>query len=109
MVSKLITDLPAKFDNFRQAYLIQAASGVTVTFERLRNQLQLIEASLNEKKDGADSGDALVANRTKSEANGGKQKKETRKCHHCKKIGHLKRDCRKLKSEQSSAQAQQTT
>lgn len=109
MVSKLITDLPAKFDNFRQAYLIQAASGVVVTFERLRNQLQLVEASFeNEKTDAANSGNALVANRSKGDTSGGKQKKETRKCHHCKKIGHLKRDCRKLKSEQS-AQAQQAT
>lgn len=39
LVSKMINDLPSRFDHFKQTYLIQAAAGTTLTFDKLREQL----------------------------------------------------------------------
>jgi len=44
LVAKLINDLPAKFDTFRETYYIQAATDRTITFDDIRQQLALIES-----------------------------------------------------------------
>lgn len=91
LVAKLINDLPPRFDNFRSNYYIQAASGLT--FEKLREQL-LVEANISSTAADKDTGDALVT-QVKDKTNKNFKKQEKRSCFHCKKVGHIKRDCRK--------------
>lgn len=60
LVAKLINDLPPRFGNFRSTYYIQAASGVTLTFEKLRKQLLLVETNVSSTAASTDTGDALM-------------------------------------------------
>lgn len=60
LVAKVINDLPAKFDTFRETYYIQAASDRTIKFDDIRQQLVLIESRRDETISKSDSGDALV-------------------------------------------------
>lgn len=67
LVAKLINDLPPRFDNFRSNYYIQAASGVILTFDKVREQLMLVEANISSTAASTDTGDALVTEaKTKS-------------------------------------------
>ncbi|CAE7270738.1 unnamed protein product [Symbiodinium sp. CCMP2592] len=42
---------------------------------------------------GGGGGKSQHANQPKGKGKGGKAQKETRKCHHCQKVGHLAKDC----------------
>jgi len=66
LVAKLINDLPAKFDTFRETYYIQAATNRTITFDDIRQQLTLIESRKDEISNKTDSGDALITKAYKS-------------------------------------------
>ena len=90
MVAKLINDLPARYDNFRQTYYIQAAAR-TLTFEQIQAQLGIIEINVGLSVKSQDTGEAFMArkpNRPKFN-----KKKENRECFYCKKVGHLKMNC----------------
>lgn len=102
LVAKLINDLPPRFDNFKSTYYIQAASGVTLTFEKLRKQLLLVETNVSSTA-STDTGDALMM-QSKDKTVKNSKKQEKRSCFHCKKVGHIKRDCRKWKAEQTKEQ-----
>lgn len=105
LVSKMINDLPTRFDHFKQTYLIQAAAGTTLTFDKLREQLLMIETTSGIDSKPSDENQALSA---KAKFDHSKKKpKETRECYHCKKKDHLKRDCRKLKAEMQKPGTQQ--
>jgi len=104
LIAKLINDLPSRFDNFRSNYYIQAASGTTLTFDKLKEQLMLIETNiLSAAASNTDTGDALVT-QAKSQSNKNQKTQKKRTCFHCKKTGHFKRDCRKWKAEQLEEQ-----
>lgn len=101
LVAKLVDDLPPKFENFRQTYHIQVATGTELSFEQVRNQCQMIEATMTQENSvSGDNGEALVAKK-RNGSQWAKQKKEDRKCFYCKRVGHLKKDCRKFKANQS--------
>jgi len=104
LVAKLINDLPSRLDNFRSAYYIQAASGTNLTFDKLKEQLLLIETNISSTNVKTDTGDALVA-QSKEKSSKYPKKSDKRTCFHCKKVGHIKRECRKWKAEQSKEQS----
>lgn len=98
LVSKMINDLPSRFDHFRHTYMIQAAAGTTLSFEKLREQLLMIETNSDINSNSTDENQALTA-KLKSDNKRNDKPKEKRECFHCGKKGHLKRDCRILKAE----------
>jgi len=104
LVSKMVSDLPSRYDHFKHTYMIQAAAGTTLTFERLREQLLIIEINSDNNQKSSDNNQALTV---KVRPDNKKKIKEKRECYHCGKRGHLKRDCRKLKSEKQSENTQQ--
>ncbi|KMQ86303.1 copia protein [Lasius niger] len=104
LVAKLINDLPPRFDNFRSTYYIQAALGIVLTFDKLKEQLMLVKANVSSTATNTDTGDALVT-QAKNKADTNPKKREKRTCFHCKKISHIKRDCRKWKAEQIKEQS----
>jgi len=105
LVSKMVNDLPSKYDHFKHTYMIQAAAGTTLTFEKLREQLLIIEINSDNDQKSSDNNQALTV---KIKPDNKKKIKEKRECYHCGKRGHLKRDCRKLKSEKQSENTHQT-
>lgn len=56
LVAKLINDLPRRFYHFRSNYYVQTASGVILTFDKVREQL--IEANISSTAASTDAGDA---------------------------------------------------
>lgn len=81
----------------------------------MRTQLQLIESDLSraiETDDVVETGETLVANHNKNRGRNQtgkrddkKKQKETRACHFCKKVGHLRNDCSKWKAKQANSQS----
>lgn len=68
----------------------------------------IIEANISSVA-AKDTGDALVTQAKDRTAKDKLNKKfEKRSCFHCKKPGHLKRDCRKWKAEQAKEQEKST-
>lgn len=86
--------------------MVQAAAGTTLTFEKLREQLLMIETKSDiESTRSPDKNEALSA---KVKFDSKKKPKEKRECYHCGKKGHLKRDFRKLKAEERTNGIKQT-
>lgn len=54
LVSKMINDLPSRFDHFKHTYMIQAAAGIVLTFEKLREQLLMIETNSDIEQKSSD-------------------------------------------------------
>lgn len=116
-IAKLLTDLPSpKFDLFRHTYRLQAAVDTALTFTEMQTQLQIIESDMlrtaGKNDDVVETGEALVAHRSQNNARNQtgkhgnknynkKKQKETRACHFCKEIGHLRNDCSKWKAKQA--------
>lgn len=119
-IAKLLTDLPSpKFDLFRHTYRLQAAVGTALTFTDMQTQLQIIESDMlraaEKDADVMETGEALVAHRHQNHVrnqtgkrgnkNYNKEKqKETRACHFCKEVGHLRNNCSKWKAKQAQCE-----
>lgn len=110
LVAKLINDLPAKFDTFRETYYIQAVSDRTIKFDDIRQQLVLIESRASDVSNKSDSGDALVTRSQTSSNNKRsstvKKSRNKREYYECHTQGHFRRDCRKYKARIAKEQAQ---
>lgn len=114
----LLNSLPKSYEQLKDAMLYGRDN--TITLEEVESALKSKELQRqNEGKQEASSGESLNVKqklikggfqkkntqdfkKSSKEKGKGADGKETRKCHYCKKPGHLKKDCFAIKKKQAT-------
>lgn len=98
-MAKIMNDLPAWFDIFRQTLTIQVASGTQLSTVEVQELLLLVEDDIGREtiKDTIPTGGDAFVHQAKWKKPADQKEKETRSCYNCGNKGHFKNVCRSQK------------
>ena len=101
IILQLLTGMPEEYDTVR-SILLTTTSDADFTFENVQSHMLQVEHRIQKLSTSGSPQVALHTHVNKGNTQRpGRFGKETRKCHYCKKPGHLIADCRKKKADEA--------